>query len=287
MTYNEKMRLKLRGNIIVVASLLALATIFFFVELYHIFFAKVTVIDIQNKLILLDYLVIILFVDGVLALLYSIFAYKRFDNYYPKGQLKLYLIGGILFLPYTVVLYAIGIQRYMEKTKLRSTFIGYTIFLLLVFGAFYSVLIPQLAKIEPEYLSEYTYEAEYVVDEYQSITVSIKGTARGTELLKVDVDAQMTLEGPNQLEQGRIVRISMNQNGTCVNFPYTEDLVDHTISCTIDDFSQNYYTNWQWDDFVRMDDIYIELGAVIDAYLDINGYDMTITNQELIENIYE
>ena len=61
MTHNEKLKLKLKKNLLFVGSLFGLTTIWFVYKLYQIYWASPTLYEIQVNLIFKDYIVFLLF----------------------------------------------------------------------------------------------------------------------------------------------------------------------------------------------------------------------------------
>lgn len=295
MTYNELLKLKLRGNIVGVSFFLLISTFLAAIKIYNLYFAEVTLIDINSKLLVGDYIVLILFAMGVIALLLSIFLYKKFDNYYPQTQIILFMGIGVFFLPYTIILAVIGIMKYIEKNKFKKAFFVTSILSLLLLAIVSSVTVTKLKAIEPEYTSSYYFEAEYVIDDGNSVSVVVWAYAKNNEITLVTMDAIINDDLVDRdLVRGEFYRMSIvgtpSSGGapTCLNFPYDEELDNHEESCEVTKFV-GIYENLDLNHFAQFTEFYLEYGYMsIDGALIIdNGVTMQVTAQTYKENMYQ
>lgn len=303
MTYNESLRLKLRGNIFGVLFFLLIATIMFGIKLYSLYGASPSLLDINSVLLAGDYLVIMFFIWGILSLIASVFLYFKFDSFNPYVQIRLFMAIGLLFLPYTIILVVIGIMKYMEKNKFKGSFFGTSILTLLIFGIFASMTVTELKKIEPIYTSEYTFEAEYLLTTEDFVRVEVIAVTRGDKILSMTINGIINSDMindpvssaiPGTTKAGEYYRMSVNDSSsiygkpTCFNIPNDVVLENYEFSCEVTDFVDPYQ-NISGRTFQDFGEFYFEYG-----YMDSNGIwtpevgtSMRILNQSVIENIYD
>lgn len=303
MSYNELLKLKLRGNLFGVGFFLLVSGIMLGFKLNALYGASPNLIDIQTNLLAMDWIVIIIFGIGVLALLVSLFLYLKFDNYYPQTQIKMFVGFGVLFLPFTIILLVIGIMKYMEKQTFKFSFFGVGVLSLLLVGVLSSVTVNQLQEIQPIYTSKYVFEAEYILGADDYVEVEVTAIIKGNELISVTVDAIINSDLilsplvnpiPGTYKQGEYYRMSVNDKDsfsakpTCFNIPSQVPLDMEEFSCEITEFEGMYEEMEAWT-FKNFKEFYFEYG-----YMDSNGVwtrdiasEMTLTNQYVIENIYE
>lgn len=298
MNYNDQMRLKLKSNIRVVLIFLGISVIVLGVTLYDIFFTNL--LDVQTNLLIGQTFPIFFTGYGVLALLASIYAYYKFDNYYPQQQIVLFMLIGTIFSPFTIVLLVIGIMKYLEKSKFKPHFFGSFVLGFLVLGVVMSLVVTNLSAAQPEYLNEYVYTGIYTRDDNSSDTVEVTATAltRGDKVIKIIFEAEFNLDDPVTTvpnEQGNLVvseglRLSMNERPTCIIYAYDEAQVSETMTCELTTFPEEGSYSYTTSDFINFSEFNIEFGEIYDdlSINDVVEYgQLTITNETVRFNVYE
>jgi len=289
MTYNEKLKMKLRGNLFGVGFFLIISTIVFVIRLNKIYWATPSLLEINNKLLAGDYITFIFFGMGIVALLLSLFLYLKFDNYYPQTQIKLFMAIGIFFLPYTIILVVIGIMKYIEKSKFKTSFFATSIITLLVLGLISSFTVSKLNEIEPLYISEYRYTAEYSINTTDHFEVEVVAQIRGSELLSVKIDALLNTNDLDPMEAaGEFYRMSISGSASCFNIPTTEAFINYELSCE-EIKTNDTFVSLTADSFVNFTEFYFEYGHMdLDGILHRDGaYPMEVTSAVIIRNIYD
>jgi hypothetical protein len=193
-------------------------------------------------------------------------------------------------MPYTFVLFVIGIMKYMEKETFKKQFYGGAILGMVALGFFASIIITPLGKIEPIYLNEYVVEGEYIINDDNYVTLTATGLVRGNDLIKIIFDATFTFDQPNLDVVGtEYVQISMNTKRTCIIYAFDEAQDNYQMSCEVSTFNPALNYDYTINDFINFEDFYLESGNVdLDHTINlIYQGGMQITDQYMNENVYE
>lgn len=288
MSYNQQLRKKLLSNIIVVSAIIGISLIFTGIKLYQLF--ATNLLDVQSVMILKDYLPLLITGYGLLALIVSVLTYFTFDRYYPQHQVLLFCFTGMVFMPFTIVLFVVGIMKYLEKSKFKVHFFGASLFGMIVFGVLIASVLTPIAKIEPIYLNEHIIESEFVINDDNYVELKVTGLIRGDVLEKIMFDAIISFDQPNlDLVGTEFVQISMNMKRTCVIYAFDEAQDQYNLTCEISDWNAQPNQLYTASDFLDFEDFYLEFGNVdYDRIMNITiTGGMQITNQETIENVYD
>jgi hypothetical protein len=287
MTYNDAMRQKLKSNIFVVSFILLITLIFTGIKVVEITSSDLLLE--QSHLLLKDYLPFIFTSYGLLALIVSILTYFYFDSFMPKSQVRLFNFFGVMFLPFTIILFVIGIMKYMEKETFKASFFASIVLGLIALGIVMYGLIKPLSTIEPVYINEYVVSGEYIIDDENSVLITATGVARGNNLLQITFEATINRDAPNlDLVGTEFIQISMNTKQTCIIYAYTEAQEDYTMTCSITTFNPDLNRDYTLNDFINFEDFYIEMGNVDYDHILNTDYSgaMTIKDQYTNENVY-
>ena len=293
MTYNEKMRKNLKGNLYGVGFFLLISLFSFVYKLYQLYFAETTLFEINGRLLVGDYIVFILFGFGLLALIVSFLIYLYFDNFDPEAQVKLFTFMGVLFLPYTIILFVIGIMKYLEKSTFKFAFFGSIVLALLISGIGFSSSITRLNEIEPLYMNTYSYVLYYeftdLDGDLNTFDVTLTATSRGAKLEKLEMEYTVLIDAPDETDRvGEFYRLSAAGASTCMNFPSINEHINITYDCEVTEFT-GLYEGLTKDNFVNNLDFYFEYGYFSNdgAWITEEGIGMTILEATYDSNIYD
>lgn len=292
MSYNDLLRQKLKINIYGVLFFLTISAITVGIRIYQLYFQEMPLIEINGRLLTNDYLIFILFGWGILGLIASILIRTYFDNFYPKDQVALFSGLGILFMPYTVILFVLGIMKYLEKNKFKKNFFGSIFIAIIALGLIFNITIGQLNKIDGLYLNQYIYEFYYDYDDNNYATFTLTATSRGNELQTVTVDAYLTFEAPevqNEEVTSFMYNIKTNYKWLCPEGIALqmegETLDNYHATCTITDaaakglYKSDIDQKSDIDLHIMFTDIYMALGD--------ESVNVIFTRSEYITNVYE
>ena len=288
MNYNDQMRVRLKSNIYVVTFILLVTLVFTGIKIYQL--TSTNILDIQSVMLLKDYFPLLLSGYGILALIVSVLTYFKFDSFYPKQQVTLFCMAGMIFMPYSIILFIVGIMKYMEKEKFKTQFFGGAIGGMIAFGIIIAAVLTPLSNIKPIYLNEHVIEADYVINEDTHVELTVTGIYRGHTLEKIIFDAYISADEPNlELVGTEFVQISMNKKRTCVMYAFDEAQDQHHINCEVTNFNDVNNQDYTLTDFVNFEDLFIEFGDIdYDRIMNINITGaMRIVNQEINVNVYE
>ena len=288
MNYNDQMRVKLKSNIYVVTFILLVTLVFTGIKIYQL--TSTNILDIQSVMLLKDYFPLLLSGYGILALIVSVLTYFKFDSFYPKQQVILFCMAGMIFMPFTIILFVIGIMKYLEKSKFKAQLFGASLAGMIIFGIIVASVLTPLSNIQPVYLNEHVIEADYVINEDTHFELTVTGVYRGHTLEKIIFDAYISADAPNLEEVGtEFVQISMNRKRTCVMYAFDEAQDHHRLTCEVSNFNATNNQDFTLTDFVNFEDLFIEIGDIdYDRIMNINiTGSMRIVSQEINVNVYE
>jgi hypothetical protein len=106
--------------------------------LYTGFKVGTNMIENQSEMLLKDYLPIMISGFGIIALLVSVLTNKKIDTVSIQKQIFVLTCLGMIFMPFTIILFVFGIMKYIENNSFKLQFFGGTIFGMIIFGTIIS-----------------------------------------------------------------------------------------------------------------------------------------------------
>lgn len=288
MNYNEQMRKKLLSNIKVVSLFILISFIFTGIKLYQIL--GTDILDIQGEMLFKDFFPLFVSGFGIVALLVSVLTYYIFDNLYPKHQVLLFTLVGMMFMPFTIILFVIGIMKYMEKSKFKVHFFGGSLLGMILFGVIIVYVLLPYSNNEVNYLNEHVISGEYVMNENNYIEVTTTGVYRGDSLQSVNFHLFMELDAPDLSRVGgEFVQVLLNDTQSCIVHSFMEAQEAVEVECTFRNQDTIANPAFTINDFTNFENISIRYGSIgLDTSLTIeHGSAIIITENVINENVYE
>lgn len=293
MTNKQRLQRDLLSNIKFTGALGVLTLLLFAYKLYTIFWADVTRIDINSKLIFGDYFVFTLFIVSIIAFIVSILLYKVLPDKRVQTQHTTLLVAGVLLLPYSLLLLVSGLKIGINNSRYESKNMIFGFIATLAFIIFYGFLLVGFAEIEPNYVESTTYEFEYRFDELNNITMTIEVVYQDDELLFVDIDAIANVQELTEQEAtlNRLAYVLEGSNARGANrlcleiVSEGEEIINGEYSCrtTLEDYPALILEDVDsWEDFMLLA-IYQD----IEFAFDYEFLNITLINQTTKENYYE